>query len=205
MPELAEVARVVYFIRKHLVGKTVSTVVAQHDDLIFGKVGTSAPEFQQKMQGKKIVGAAQQGKYFWMLMSEPPHPVMHFGMTGWLNIKGANSCHYRATEDTEVGPWPPKFWKFQLTMDDEEQTEAAFVDARRLGRVRLVDCPGDDIRSHTPLKENGPDPIVDKGTITEPWLSERVSKKKVPIKAFLLDQAIISGLGNWMAYVYFMP
>ncbi|WEW60712.1 hypothetical protein PRK78_006199 [Emydomyces testavorans] len=198
MPELAEVARAVHFIRKQLVGKTISNVVAQHDDLIFGKVGTSAEEFEKTMQGKKIVGAGQQGKYFWMIMSRPPHPVMHFGMTGWLKIKGANSCHYRATSDAEDEAWPPKFWKFQLAMDDEQKTEAAFVDTRRLGRVRLVSCPAEEIRSHTPLKENGPDPIQDKGVVTESWLKEKVRKKKVPIKALLLDQSIISGLGNWM-------
>ncbi|EAS36271.3 formamidopyrimidine-DNA glycosylase [Coccidioides immitis RS] len=199
MPELAEVARIVHFIRKELVGKTVSSAVANHDDLIFGKVGTSAQEFQKTMQGNKIIGAGQQGKYFWMIMSKPPHPVMHFGMTGWLNIKGVNGCHYRAKEEEDDGPWPPKFWKFQLVMDDDKKTEAAFVDARRLGRVRLVDCPGEEIRSHTPLKENGPDPVIDKGIVTESWLKSIVSKKKVPIKALLLDQSIISGLGNWMA------
>ncbi|KAI1966711.1 hypothetical protein LOZ58_000199 [Ophidiomyces ophidiicola] len=199
MPELAEVARVVYFIRANLVGKTISTVVAEHDDLVFGKVGTSAEEFQQQMQGKKVVGVGQQGKYFWLVMSEPPHPVMHFGMTGWLSIKGVACCHYRASTAAQATSWPPKFCKFQLLFDDKAETEAAFVDPRRLGRVRLLNCPGADIRSHSPLKENGPDPVLDKAVITEAWLTERVAKKRVPIKALLLDQSIISGLGNWMA------
>ncbi|EFR03745.1 formamidopyrimidine-DNA glycosylase lyase mutM [Nannizzia gypsea CBS 118893] len=200
MPELAEVARIVNYIKKHLVGHTISKVVANHDDLLFGKVGTSADEFKKHMHGKTVIGAGQQGKYFWMIMSSPPHPVMHFGMTGWLKIRSENT-YYRSNgkdENVEADVWPPKFWKFLLETDNEPKTEAAFVDARRLGRVRLVDCPGDDIRKYTPLKENGPDPVIDKAIVTEDWLKALVRRKKVPIKALLLDQANISGLGNWM-------
>ncbi|KAJ5505734.1 Ribosomal protein S13-like H2TH [Penicillium expansum] len=197
MPELAEVHRIVHFIREHLVGKTLSKVQAQHDDIIFGKVGTSATEFQKAMQGKKIVGAGQQGKYFWITMSSPPHAVMHFGMAGWLKIKDADTYYYRTDKPADQ-EWPPKYWKFLLETSDEPKTEAAFVDARRLGRIRLVDCPADEIRNHTPLKENGPDPVADKDTVNEAWLTEKLGKKKVPIKALLLDQANISGIGNWM-------
>jgi formamidopyrimidine-DNA glycosylase len=79
---VTSVARIVHFIRKTLVGKTLAVVKAQDDANVFGKVGTSAAEFQEALAGKKVIEAGQQGKYFWMIMSEPPHPVMHFGMTG---------------------------------------------------------------------------------------------------------------------------
>ncbi|KAJ5183601.1 Ribosomal protein S13-like H2TH [Penicillium capsulatum] len=197
MPELAEVSRIVHFIRQHLAGKTLAKVQAQHDDIVFGKVGTSAAEFQQAMQGKKIVGAGQQGKYFWITMSSPPHAVMHFGMAGWLKIKDQDTYYYRSDKPADK-EWPPKYWKFLLETSDEPKTEAAFVDPRRLSRVRLVDCPADDIRNHTPLKENGPDPVADKDQMTESWMIEKLKSKRVPIKALLLDQANISGIGNWM-------
>lgn len=197
MPELAEVARIVHFIRKHLVGKTLSSVKVQHDDIVYGKAGTSAAEFQNAMQGKKITGAGQQGKYFWITMSSPPHAVMHFGMAGWLKIKDADTYYYR-TDKEEDKEWPPKYWKFLLETDEDPKTEAAFVDFRRLARIRLVDCPADEIRNYSPLKENGPDPIADKDVVTEDWLKEKLKGKKVPVKALLLDQANISGIGNWM-------
>ncbi|RAL12458.1 putative formamidopyrimidine-DNA glycosylase [Aspergillus homomorphus CBS 101889] len=197
MPELAEVSRIVHFIRHHLVGKTLSKVSAQHDDIVYGKVGTSAAEFQKAMEGKKVVGAGQQGKYFWITMSTPPHAVMHFGMAGWLKIRDADTYYYR-TDKPEDKEWPPKYWKFLLETDGNPMTEAAFVDARRLARVRLVDCPADEIRKYSPLKENGPDPVADKDTVTEEWLAKKLRSKKVPIKALLLDQANISGIGNWM-------
>lgn len=59
------VARIVHFIRKHLVGKTLAIVKAQHDEIVFGKVGTSAAEFEKSLTGKKVIDARQQGKYFW--------------------------------------------------------------------------------------------------------------------------------------------
>jgi formamidopyrimidine-DNA glycosylase len=197
MPELAEVARIVHFIRKHLVGKTLANVQAQNDDIVYGKTGTSAAEFQKAVQGKQIVGAGQQGKYFWIAMSSPPHVVMHFGMAGWLKIRNADTYYYRTSEG-ENTEWPPKYWKFLWEADDDPKTEAAFVDVRRLSRIRLVDCPAENIRKYSPLKENGPDPIADKEVLTEAWLSKKLTDKKVPIKALLLDQSNISGIGNWM-------
>lgn len=76
--------------------------------------------------------------------------------------------------------------------------ESAFTDARRFSRVRLVDCRAEDIRKTTPLKENGPDPVIDSDILTVEWLEKKVKSKHVPIKALLLDQANISGIGNWV-------
>ncbi|KAJ5247794.1 hypothetical protein N7468_002777 [Penicillium chermesinum] len=121
---------------------------------------------------------------------------MHFGMAGWLKIKDADTYYYRTDKPADK-EWPPKYWKFLLETT-EPKTEAAFVDFRRLSRIRLVDCPADEIRSYSPLKENGPDPVADKDILTLSWLDEKLKSKKVPIKALLLDQANISGIGNWM-------
>lgn len=63
-------ARIVHYIRQHLVGRTVHVIKAQHDENVFGKVGTSAAEFEKALAGKKIVDAAQQGKYFWYVASK---------------------------------------------------------------------------------------------------------------------------------------
>ena len=62
---VVKVARIVNYIQKHLVGKTVAKVKAQHDEIVFGKVGCSAEAFEQAMAGKKVLDARQQGKYFW--------------------------------------------------------------------------------------------------------------------------------------------
>ncbi|KAI8631322.1 formamidopyrimidine-DNA glycosylase [Xylariaceae sp. FL1651] len=206
MPEIAEVARVTHFLRQRLVGKKISKVSAQDDNNVFGKVGTSGSAFQTALAGKRVVGAGSQGKYFWLLLDAPPHPVMHFGMTGWIHIKGEQTAYNRYAEKMNAADkeaWPPKFWKFHLEADgDGEKGEpsvcVAFTDARRFGRIRLVDCAAAEIRKHSPLVENGPDPVVDREIFTEKYLRQKMKARHVPIKALLLDQAMISGIGNWV-------
>jgi formamidopyrimidine-DNA glycosylase len=59
----------VHYLRKHIVGKTLAEVKAQDDEKVFGKVGTSAAEFEAALTGKKVLDAKQQGKYFWCVAS----------------------------------------------------------------------------------------------------------------------------------------
>ncbi|KAI1662086.1 Formamidopyrimidine-DNA glycosylase N-terminal domain-containing protein [Daldinia decipiens] len=200
MPEIAEVARVVHFLRIHLTGKTISKVIAPDDSNVFGKVGTSGPAFETALTGKKVVEVGSQGKYFWMVLSKPPHPVMHLGMSGWVQIRGIQTGYTRYIERTknDKEQWPPKYWKFQLETDSNPKVEVAFTDFRRFGRIRLVDCPGEEIRKHSPLVENGPDPVLDKDVFTEDFLRQKMKRRHVPIKALLLDQATVSGIGNWV-------
>ncbi|KAH7085978.1 Formamidopyrimidine-DNA glycosylase N-terminal domain-containing protein [Paraphoma chrysanthemicola] len=197
MPEIAEISRIVHYLKKHAVGKTVEAVKTQEDTIVYGKVGTSASEFEKAITGKKILDARQQGKYFWLVMDSAPHPLMHFGMSGWMKFNNDDSAYYRPAKQAEE-EWPPKFWKFVLQLKEEPKSEVAFVDARRLARIRLIDAKADNMRKTTPLKENGPDPVIDKDILTVEWLSKKLRSKKVPVKALLLDQANISGIGNWV-------
>ncbi|KAI0903994.1 formamidopyrimidine-DNA glycosylase [Ustulina deusta] len=201
MPEIAEVARVTHFLRQHLVGKKIGRIVAQDDNSVFGKVGTSGSAFQAALTGKRVVGAGSQGKYFWLELDTPPHPVMHLGMTGWIHIRGVQTAYNRYAEKmngADKDAWPPKFWKFHLETDSDPEVGVAFTDARRFGRIRLVDCPGAEIRSNSPLVENGPDPVIDRKIFTEEYLRKKMKGRHVPVKALLLDQAMISGIGNWV-------
>ncbi|KAH6982133.1 Formamidopyrimidine-DNA glycosylase N-terminal domain-containing protein [Ilyonectria sp. MPI-CAGE-AT-0026] len=202
MPEIAEVARIVHFLRLHVVGKRIASASAIDDKNVFGKVGTTGAEVEAALKGKKIVSAGSQGKYFWITLEKPPHLVMHFGMTGWVHIKDEKTAYtnyYKKMKDEDIAQWPPRFWKFQFATEGTPAVEVAFTDSRRFGRVRLVDCPGDEIRKHSPLVENGPDPVVDLDRFTEEYLRGKMRARHVPIKALLLDQAMISGIGNWVA------
>ncbi|KAJ1338327.1 formamidopyrimidine-DNA glycosylase [Microdochium nivale] len=200
MPEIAEVYRVTHYLRQFLVGKTISNVIATDDANVFGKVGTSGAEFEKSIKGRKVVAAGSQGKYFWLVMDKPPHPVMHLGMTGWVHIRGEQTAYTRYADRHKdaAEEWPPKYTKFQLETAGVPKVEVAFTDARRFARIRLVNCPGDAIRKHSPLVENGPDPVVDKDRFTEEYLRTKMKSRHVPIKALLLDQAMISGIGNWV-------
>ena len=99
-------------------------------------------------------------------------------------------------EDVDI--WPPKYWKFLLETEGTPKVEVAFTDPRRFGRIRLVDCPGAEIRKNSPLVENGPDPVIDLDVFTEEYLRTKMRSRHVPIKALILDQAVISGVGNWV-------
>ena len=132
-------------------------------------------------------------------MSSPPHPLMHFGMAGWLEIKGEETAYWKSRRpDKNPQKWPPAYLRFLLETAEEPKCEAAFVDFRRFSRIRLVDCKAEDIRNVSPLAENGPDPVQDADVVTEEWLTKLLQKKRIPIKALLLDQGNISGIGNWV-------
>ncbi|KAI9808637.1 MAG: hypothetical protein M1825_003788 [Sarcosagium campestre] len=200
MPEIGEVARVVHYLKKHIVGKTISNVQVQDDDIVYGKVGTTAAQFKKAVSGKKVLDAGQQGKTFWITMSSPPHICLNLGMTGWIKFSNDDSSYYKTAKDEEEPEsWPPRFWKFVLETKESPKSEAAFVDPRRLARIRLLDCPADAIRSVPPFSNNGPDPVQDQDKLTVDWLTQKVQSKRVPVKAFLLNQANISGVGNWVA------
>lgn len=69
----------------------------------------------------------------------------------------------------------------------------AFLDARRLGRIRLVSSATAD----PPISELGFDPLLCMPSLAE--FSPLVTKRTCPIKALLLDQAFSAGVGNWVA------
>ena len=72
-------------------------------------------------------------------------------------------------------------------------TEVAFLDARRLGRIRLCKTP----LTEPPISNMGFDPILSMPDLTE--FSRGVVKRTCPIKALLLDQSFSAGVGNWVA------
>jgi len=80
-----------------------------------------------------------------------------------------------------------------VTLDDG--TQVAFTDPRRLARVRLL--TGLDPLVQPPLSELGPDALNQ--PLTLPAFGALLRSRTLPIKALLLDQAIISGIGNWVA------
>lgn len=202
MPEIAEVARIAHFLNTYVVGKKIAKAIAVDDQIVYGKAGTSSSTFEKALAGREVVSAGSQGKYFWMTLDKPPHPVMHFGMTGWIHIKGrqtAYSKYLKKLKPEFAELWPPRFWKFHLETEGEDKIQVAFTDPRRLARIRLVDCPGDKIRSYSPLVENGPDPVIDHPeTFNEDFFIGKLQSKRVPIKSLLLDQAVVSGIGNWV-------
>ena len=77
--------------------------------------------------------------------------------------------------------------------DDETSASIAFVDARRLARIRLCQSPLDE----PPISALGFDPILCMPSVED--FSPLVRRRTCPIKALLLDQSFSAGIGNWVA------
>lgn len=77
----------------------------------------------------------------------------------------------------------------------QDDTEWAYTDSRRLGRIKLIDA--EDIFSVPPLSLLGMDPYLNMPTVEH--VQTKLAARTAPIKAILLDQnAIFAGLGNWL-------
>lgn len=79
-----------------------------------------------------------------MVLSSPPHPIFHFGMSGTSQINGTAAPTYRVPRaKSDVDIWPPKYMKTSFTFSDDSGAEVgewAFSDARRLGRIKMADA-----------------------------------------------------------------
>lgn len=191
MPELAEVEAVRRVLDRCLVGRKIAEVEAAVDPIVFE--GRTPEAVKAALLGRTVTGTGRKGKTFWLNLDEGCL-LGHLGMTGWVRDLRAERekrliSHGEAPLDDPEGR--PRFLKLLLRADDGG--EAALTDGRRLARVWLGSSGEADPR----VLALGPD------AFTEPqgpeFLAGRLGKRKAPIKSLLMDQKIISGLGNWLA------
>ncbi|KAI9513137.1 Formamidopyrimidine-DNA glycosylase N-terminal domain-containing protein [Russula earlei] len=197
MPELPEVERAAALLRSIGLDKQIKQVETADDGIVYA--GVTNEVFADEVTGRTIKAVGRYGKVFYIeLDGEGRHPVLHFGMTGMLQVKGNIPVHYREAPRKVSTDWPPRFMKFILHLgpasgDGEEVAEVAFLDARRLGRIRLCQSP----LAEPPICKMGFDPILSMPDLAD--FSRGVLKRTCPIKALLLDQSFSAGVGNWVA------
>lgn len=188
MPELPEVESARRLAEKHLVGKRILNVKVVDDRIVFD--GVLADSFAKQLKGRTIKASRRFGKQLWFDLDGPPHPTFHLGMTGTFQVKGQSIVKYVRQKD-EMGVWPPRFWKVQFEMADG--TMFAFTNARRFGRIRLLQDPANE----HPVSTMGFDPFLKMPPLNV--FSEKLLSRKAPVKAVLLDQSFAAGVGNWVA------
>ncbi|EJD04278.1 AtMMH-1 [Fomitiporia mediterranea MF3/22] len=195
MPELPEVHRAANFIKTHAQGKTIIKVDANEDTIVFS--GTTHEEFANAVRGRTVKDVGRYGKVFYLdLDGDGPMPVMHFGMTGNILIKGESPLTYKEGPKKSDTLWPPRFTKCILHLENPPPapaTQIAFIDPRRLGRIRLCKEP----LLEPPISLLGFDPILRMPSLDD--FSKSVLKRSCPVKALLLDQSFSAGVGNWVA------
>ncbi|GAA6004693.1 hypothetical protein JCM10207_000984 [Rhodosporidiobolus poonsookiae] len=206
MPELPEVEEAKKRLKKLAKGKKIGKVDAKEDPIVFS--GTTHAAFATSIEGKTVEDVRRLGKNFYLVLSSGPHPIFHFGMSGMAQIRGEPSPVYRVPRASQAEEWPPKYLKTRITFVDPDEKdengeekvvgEWAFCDARRLGRIKLVDVQeGEEIEKVAPLSELGADPLLNMPSVDS--LRQSLAKRNAPIKAVLLDQnGPLCGIGNYM-------
>ncbi|ORY61943.1 Formamidopyrimidine-DNA glycosylase N-terminal domain-domain-containing protein [Leucosporidium creatinivorum] len=198
MPELPEVERARRRLEQLAKGKRIKKVLANEDTIVYS--GVTHAGFATACEGKIVKAVKRKGKNFYLVLSEKTTPIFHFGMSGTAIVKGEAGPIYRAPRaKTEPCIWPPKYAKAVLTFADAETGEEvgdwAFCDARRLGRIKLIEAEVPE--EVPPLSTLGADPFLDMPSVEV--LAAALIKRHAPIKAVLLDQnGPLCGIGNWM-------
>ena len=180
MPELPEVESVRRQLAPLVEGRRV--VAVERDPYPSRRLGDV-----ERAAGGRIGALARRGKFLLApLTGGPPHPselVLHLGMTGILRVLDADDPSGRpGGRDPHV--------RVRLELDDG--TALVLRDARRFGRVDVVD-PGDRTRLPT-LAALGPEPLDD-GFDADAFAAA-LARPGAPVKARLLDQRLVAGVGN---------
>jgi len=174
MPELPEVETVMRGLAARLQGRVLRRAVLNRPDLRWPMpAGLTA-----RLTGARVQGFRRRGKYFFVRLSGGDSLLVHLGMSGRMTVSpdglAAPTLHEHMVLTTDDG------WR------------VSFVDPRRFGCLDLVATDAED--AHRLLAGMGPEPLED--GFTAAVLSAALAGRRTPIKAALLDQGVVAGLGN---------
>ena len=182
MPELPEVETVRRGLEPVLVGNAFTRVEQRRADLRF-----PLPEnFGTRLSGRTIEALDRRAKYLLARLDDGEVLVMHLGMTGRFSIDHANGMSAAAQAQRKV----PKHEHIVFHLGDG--TAVRYSDTRRFGLMDLIRSERLDM--HALFKGLGIEPLSP--AFTPEWLAGRIKGKATSIKAALLDQKLIAGLGN---------
>jgi len=181
MPELPEVETIVRDLRPQLAGRRIESVQLTRDPAIRGRLVRypNPTKFIRSLRGRTIRSVERRGKYLVMpLDHNGQRLVVHLGMTG----------HLRVWEPEEA---PVKHTHFRALLDSG--LELRYDDPRQFGRL-LLGTQEDLVAGRAFPAKLGPEPIH--GDLTEAEFEKIVKSRRRPIKAALLDQSFLAGVGN---------
>lgn len=186
MPELPEVETVRRGLIKLVQGRTVKKVTVLYPKMI----ESDLTEFVTQLTGKKILTVNRRGKYLLLRFSGDLTVVSHLRMEGKYFVQPQ-------TQPLE------KHTHVVFDLDDGQQLR--YNDSRKFGRMRLVQTGQEnDLKS---LQKLGPEPFAPEFTVD--YFAQALHRRKKAIKTALLDQTIVTGLGNiyvdevlWMTKIH---
>ncbi|WP_225907881.1 bifunctional DNA-formamidopyrimidine glycosylase/DNA-(apurinic or apyrimidinic site) lyase [Hyphomonas sediminis] len=181
MPELPEVETVRRGLAPVMEGRVILRAEQRRADLRF----PLPDRFVERLSGARIERLARQAKFLAAYLSTGEVLVMHLGMTGRFTISGQmpGEFHYApaglAAHDHVI---------FHM----EGGETVTYNDPRRFGFMEL--WPTAEFMAYPRLTAMGPEPLSNR--FSPAYLDEALAGKAAPIKAALLDQKVIAGLGN---------
>ncbi|MFO1203521.1 MAG: bifunctional DNA-formamidopyrimidine glycosylase/DNA-(apurinic or apyrimidinic site) lyase [Tabrizicola sp.] len=181
MPELPEVETVRRGLLPVLEGAVIARAEVNRPDLRWPLPDRMA----DRLTGRRVTALRRRSKYILADLDSGETLLVHLGMSGRMLISGAQLGAFYHDH-----PAPQKHDHVVLNM--ETGARITFNDARRFGAMDLM--PTDRAHDHMLLKDLGPEPFGN--DFNEPYLAARLQGRKTPIKAALLDQRIVAGLGN---------
>ncbi|WP_208558800.1 DNA-formamidopyrimidine glycosylase [Marinilactibacillus kalidii] len=174
MPELPEVESVRSGLEKLIQGKTIKTVNVYWDRIIAEPSNVEA--FKRQLVDQKIEAIGRRGKFLLFQLTD-------YVLISHLRMEGK----YRIEESTV-----PLTKHTHVVFSLDDGVELRYLDVRKFGRMSLVEK--DLVHTHKSLAKLGPEPFD--GTLRLTELDRQLKKRKKMIKASLLDQTVIAGIGN---------
>lgn len=181
MPELPEVETVRAGLSPVMEGRTILKAAVNRPDLRFALPDRMA----ERLTGVRVLGLRRRSKYILADLSSAETLLIHLGMSGRMLVSGAQIGGFHHDH-----PAPQKH--DHVILDMEGGARITFNDARRFGAMDLM--PTATAEGHKLLRDIGPEPLGNQ--FNETYLAARLKGRAMPIKAALLDQKIVAGLGN---------
>ncbi len=180
MPELPEVETVCKGLRPVLVGQKVQSVEQRRPDLRF----PFPDDFVQTLKGATFTELSRRAKYILAYLDSGHILVMHLGMSGRFTI-----IEKAGSEDEDLTPNPVHD---HVIFHMQSGSEVRYNDPRRFGFMILTTV--DDLPEHKFFRKMGVEPLSD--VFSPAFLAKAAFGKSTSLKAFLLNQQIVAGLGN---------
>ena len=185
MPELPEVETVRRGLIPAMEGARIVRVTAHRGDLRF----PLQQDFAARLDGRKVTGLGRRAKYLLADLDSGDVLLMHLGMSGSFRVmldghgKTPGAFHHRRNESRTHD---------HVVFEMENGAVIAFNDPRRFGYMKIVARA--DLEGEAFLKALGPEPLGN--AFDAAMLAQACKGKKTSLKAALLDQRVVAGLGN---------
>ena len=187
MPELPEVETVARGLRRLIVGKNI--VKVSHDNA--KSFPNSLVEVNNFMVGANIGGVRRRAKVIIIDLDDSWSLVAHLKMTGQMVYRGEENWGAGHPNDDFLAELPVRATRVQIEFSDG--SKLFFNDQRKFGWMKLL--PTAEIKNMPFFVKVGPEPLEDSFTL-ENFIDRFKRKKRSAIKAALLDQSVIAGVGN---------